>query len=184
MITIILAHPWHGSFNKAIVDTLVSKYKEEGKETQVIDLHQDNFNPSYNEKDLADYNKGISNDPLVHKYQKMLKNSSELILVFPIWWGTMPASLKGFFDKVMLLNFAFNYENGWTTLLNNINKGTVITTSQSSTEFFRNSIEGCVIPQMLESIGIKDTKWYNCENVSKSERSHKTEFLEMLKASL
>lgn len=180
MITVILAHPWHGSFNKAIVDTLVSKYKAEGKEFQIIDLHKDNFNPSYDEKDLANYNKGTSDDPLVLKYQEMLRNTSELILVFPIWWGTMPAILKGFFDKVMLLNFAFNYENGWNPLLG-IDKGAVITTSQSPTAMYKTEIEDCMIPHMLGGIGVSNVKWFNCENVSKSEREHKTQFLNILK---
>lgn len=183
MTTIVLAHPWHGSFNKAIVDTLVSKYKAEGKETQIIDLHKDNFNPAYDENSLANYNKGISTEPLVLKYQEMIRNTSEIIFVFPIWWGTMPAILKGFFDKVMLLNFAFNYENGWTPLLG-IEKSTVITTSQSPTAWYKTVIEDCFIPQTLGGMGITNTKWLNCENVSKSERQHKTDFLEMLKSSL
>lgn len=176
MITIVLAHPWHGSFNKAIVDTLVSKYKEEGKECQIIDLHKDKFNPTYEEKDLANYNKGITDDPIVLKYQEMLKNTSHLIFVFPIWWGTMPAILKGFFDKVMLLNFAFNYENGWTPLLG-IEKGTVITTSQSPTAMYRTVIEETFIPHIMGGIGVSNVSWFNCENVSKSERQHKTDFL-------
>lgn len=179
MITIVLAHPWHGSFNKAIVDTLVSKYKEEGKECQIIDLHKDKFNPSYDEKDLANYNKGTTDDPIVLKYQEMLKNTSHVIFVFPIWWGTMPAILKGFFDKVMLLNFAFNYENGWTPLLG-IEKGTVITTSQSPTAMYKTVIEDTFIPHIMGGIGVSNVSWFNCENVSKSERQYKTDFLTKL----
>ncbi len=179
MITIVLAHPWHGSFNKAIVDTLVSKYKEEGKECQIIDLHKDKFNPSYDEKDLANYNKGTTDDPIVLKYQEILKNTSHVIFVFPIWWGTMPAILKGFFDKVMLLNFAFNYENGWTPLLG-IEKGTVITTSQSPTAMYKTVIEDTFIPHIMGGIGVSNVSWFNCENVSKSERQYKTDFLTKL----
>ena len=67
MKTVIFAHPWNGSFNKAILDKVVEKYQE------------------------------------------ILKNTDELILVFPIWWMLMPAVLKGFFDKVMVKGFA--YEN-------------------------------------------------------------------------
>jgi len=180
MITIILAHPWHGSFNKAILDTLIEKYKNERKEYQIIDLYKDNFRASYTEEELSHYNKGYTNDKTVLKYQEMIRNTSEIVLIFPIWWGTMPAILKGFFDRVMLLDFAFNYQNGWTPLLN-INKGTVITTSQSPTDFFKQTIEHGVIQQMLGSVGVNNVKWYNCDNVSHSPREDKTKFLEMLK---
>ena len=36
------------------------------------------------------------------KYQKHLKESDEIILVFPLWFNNVPAILKGFFDKVLL----------------------------------------------------------------------------------
>ncbi len=44
MVTIIFAHPWHGSFNKAILDTVTSTLEKEKKEYQLIDLNKDNFN--------------------------------------------------------------------------------------------------------------------------------------------
>ena len=52
------------------------------------------------EKALALYSQGKSIDPLVEKYQEILKKTDEIILIFPIWWSSMPAILKGFFDKI------------------------------------------------------------------------------------
>jgi putative NADPH-quinone reductase len=43
--TILLAHPWHGSFNKAIFDTVVNKLTSLNKPYQIIDLNKDGFNP-------------------------------------------------------------------------------------------------------------------------------------------
>lgn len=180
MVTIILDHPWHGSFNKAILDTLAEKYKSEGKEYQVIDLHKDSFNPVYTEKELANYKSGHTDDPLILKYQDMIRKTTEIIFIFPIWWGTLPAMTKGFFDKVMLYNFAFNYENGWNPLLK-INKGAVITTSQSPSEMFKQNIEHGVIGSMLASTGISNVKWYNCSAITSGPKEDKTSFLEMLK---
>lgn len=180
MITLVLAHPWHGSFNKAILDTLVQKYESEKKAYQIIDLHQDNFNATYTQEELANYNKGYTSDKLILKYQEMIRNTTEIIFIFPIWWGTMPAILKGFFDKVMLLNFAFNYENGWTPLLN-INKGAVITTSEGTTDLFKENIETGMIKMMLGGIGITNVKWYNCDAITSSTRDAKIDFLEIIK---
>lgn len=92
----------------------------------------------------------------------------------------MPAILKGFFDKVLLKDIAFNYENGWTPLLN-INRATVITTSDNVTTAFDNSIMNTFVPQMLESVGIMNAKWLNCERVSRESDDYRKEFLKKVK---
>jgi putative NADPH-quinone reductase len=38
--------------------------------------------------------------------------AEHLTLVYPIWWGGIPALLKGFFDRVFLPGFAFKYRKG------------------------------------------------------------------------
>ena len=121
MKTVIFAHPWHGSFNKAILDSVTKKFEEMKESYTIIDLHKDNFDPVMREEDLKLYSEGKFNDPLVGKYQEILKKSDGLVFIFPIWWSTMPAILKGFLDKVFLLNFAYNHGNtGITGHLKNI----------------------------------------------------------------
>ena len=110
MITIVFAHPWHGSFNHAILDAITHKLDKEELRYQIIDLSAEKFNPAMTTDDLRLYSKGETTDPLVQKYKKMLQHTDELIFIFPIWWGMLPASLKGFFDKVLLRGSAFNYD--------------------------------------------------------------------------
>ena len=85
MKTIVFAHPWNGSFNKAILDKVVEKLDETKQKYTIIDLNKDKFNPVMTEEELSLYSQGKSIDPLVKKYQEILKNTDELILVFPIW---------------------------------------------------------------------------------------------------
>ncbi len=98
MVTIVFAHPWHGSFNKAILDTVTTALEERKKEYQVIDLNKENFNPIMTEGELALYSKGQHKDPLVTKYQNMLKKQMKLFLYFP-FGGTIPL----LFLKVFLI---------------------------------------------------------------------------------
>ena len=179
MVTIILAHPWHGSFNKAILDAIVAKYNSENKAYRVIDLNKDKFDPVMTEEDLATYNKGESSDPLVHRYQSIIKNTDEIVFIFPNWWSMMPAILHGFFDKVLLKGFAYSEENGWTPLLD-IQKTTVITTSAAPTATFSDFVEDVFIAKMLNGVGFKNAKWYNCEKILSGGEKHRAEFLRMI----
>ena len=96
--TIIFAHPWSGSFNRAVLNTVMAA----GGNSNLIDLYQDNFNPVMSAPELALYGKGQYIDPLIGRYIAMLKETARAIFIFPIWWYDMPAILRGFFDKVML----------------------------------------------------------------------------------
>lgn len=184
MVTIVLAHPWHGSFNKAILDTITANLSEQNREFQVIDLCKDGFNPVYSEKELSYYSSGKYDDPLVGKYQEMILKTKEIVFIYPIWWSDMPAILKGFFDKVFLKDFAFNYVNGWTPLLN-INKTTVITTSEqetSSLETAGGNRTGHFVKDILPSVGLKNGTWLNCERVTHGSQENREKFLDSLKS--
>lgn len=180
--TIILAHPWHGSFNKAIMDTTVEQFKKMEKEYQIIDLNKENFDPVLREEELSLYSKGEFKDDLVKKYQMMLKDSDELVFIFPIWWFDLPAILKGFIDKVMLKNYAYiEGKYGLKGLLTNIKVTTVITTSEVPTWYLKylvgNPIKRSFIQGTLKGIGIKNVKWLNSSYTTSGTDKRKKSFL-------
>ncbi len=53
-------------------------------------------------------------EPDIRKAQELITWADHLVFVYPIWWGLMPALLKGFFDRVFLPDFAFKYQQGKT----------------------------------------------------------------------
>lgn len=148
------------------MDKVVFSFQQKNKEYQIIDLNKDHFDPVLRESELSLYSKGEHKDENVKKYQSMLKESDELVFIFPIWWYSLPAILKGFIDKVMLKNFAYSegkYE--LKGLLDNIKKTVVITTSQAPTWYLKymvgNPIQGTFIRGTLKGIGLKNVKWLN-----------------------
>jgi len=184
--TIILAHPWHGSFNKAIMDTVVAQLKAKNKEYQIIDLNKDGFNPVLHESDLALFSKGQSNDPMVHEYQEQLRHSDELVFIFPIWWFDMPAILKGFFDKVMLKDFAYQVSStGLKGLLTHVKRTTILTTSEVPTWYLRflsgNPIKATLINRSLKGMGLKNVKWLNSDMTSTGKSARRKAYLERVK---
>ncbi|HCH7935756.1 TPA: NAD(P)H-dependent oxidoreductase [Providencia rettgeri] len=181
MVTIIYAHPWKGSFCQFLLDNITKGLTEKKKDYQVIDLHRDKFNPVLTEEELALYSTGNYIDPLVGKYQEMLKNSSQVIVIFPVWWMGMPAILKGFFDKVMLNGFAWYYNEQQKKLLPllDIPKTTVVTTSEEATKFIIK--EGDPVSDAtfhcMTAVGLKNSKWMNCDYVTQGGNEHRMAFI-------
>lgn len=98
---VIYCHPYDGSFNHAILDTVITGLQRKNVAFQIIDLYAENFIPVYTSAELALFNTGKTLDPLVSRYQKMLKKADRLIFITPVWWNDLPGMLKGFIDKTM-----------------------------------------------------------------------------------
>lgn len=182
---LIIAHPWKGSFNHAIKDQLIKRSSKEGDSLNIIDLYEDEFNPALSQDELERFKEGKAIDLNVIKYQNILKETDELTLIFPIWWNSMPAILKGFLDKVMLKNFAYTEsKKGLVGKLTNINKVTIITTSEAPT-WYINLFKGNFINKTLRKgvftdLGIKRSNWINFPNISTSTMIKRVNFLEKL----
>ena len=101
-ILIILAHPAKKSLCESIANEYYQKLWNEKNTVKLIKLKDLKF-------DLNLY-EGYSEEQLLEKdLQKIQKDilwANHLIFVFPTWWGTYPALLKGFVDRVFLPGFA------------------------------------------------------------------------------
>ena len=116
----------------------------------------------------------------------MLKITDELIFIFPIWWFNIPAILKGFFDKVMLKNFAYKEVNlGLKGLLTYIQKTTVITTSNSPKLYIHflggNPIKGGLIKRVFKDLGISNATWFHCGETKKEALNERKAFIKKVK---
>lgn len=186
MKTIIYTHPYNDSFNHAILNTMTSYFDSNNEAYQIIDLYKDDFNPVLSSVELQQYSTGKVTDPLVTKYQEMISESDELIFIFPIWWHNLPAMLKGFLDKTMLNNFAYNEDNGWSGLLTYIKKATVITTSTVTKDYLitesGDPIQGVFIDRTLSDMGIDPqiNKWIHFGKVNVTTDQIRNEFLHNL----
>ena len=108
-ILVVLAHPRRDSFNAAVAAALLGGLREAGHEPDLADLYAEGFRPALTEADLALYEAG-SVPPDVAAYQERVRRAGGLAFVFPIWWFSMPAAMKGFFDRVFFEGFAFRFK--------------------------------------------------------------------------
>jgi len=130
---IIYAYPSlnaeHGArIFKAVKDTLA----EDKVDFAIIDLYRDKFNPVLSEEEEAQYGKKTNSD--VAYQQTLLKNADAWIFIYPVWWSTPPAILKGYFDRVLAPGFAFKFdEKGAAPLLEGKRALSIRTYSSSAT---------------------------------------------------
>ncbi|MGG0093531.1 NAD(P)H-dependent oxidoreductase [Bacillus altitudinis] len=186
MKTIVYAHPWDGSYNHAIMTSIIENLETKREPFQVIDLYKDGFNPVFTAEELKHFHKGETPYSLVKDYQEKLKQSTELVFIFPVWWWDLPAMLKGFIDKVMLSGFAFIEDQNTGTLkglLTNIKKTTVISTSTTDKDYIEseagNAIQSVFINRTLADLGLKNesTKWIHFSRVNLTTDEKRKQFL-------
>lgn len=104
---IIYAHPNPKSFNHAILETISEELKKKKKEFKVRDLYKIGFNPALSTKDLSAIQNGaVPKD--IEKEQEYIRKADTIVFIFPIWWSSMPAILKGYIDRVFSLKFAYD----------------------------------------------------------------------------
>lgn len=184
MITIVYCHPYDKSFNHSILDAVTKELTDNGREFQVINLYNEHFDPVLGVSDLALYSHGGTTSDQVKHYDEILRKTSHIIFIFPIWWGMMPAMLKGFFDKTFLKGIVYETSpEGSLMPCLSIDRTTVITTSQQSTDVMAPFIDGYLKPLVFETVGMNQVEWFNCDQTSSGSPEHRAAFLaEVLKA--
>jgi len=115
-ILIIQAHPAANSLCHALADAFEAGARaasSEVRRTNLCDLH---FDPILHQG----YKGNQPLEPDLQKLQQDIAWAEHLVFVYPNWWGSMPALLKGFFDRTLLPGFAFKYRPNsslWDKLL-------------------------------------------------------------------
>ena len=179
--TVIFAHPYKGSFNRAILDTVLDTLASKDKSYDLIDLYADKFDPVLNEEDLFLYASGETHDPLVKKYNEILDVTDELVLIFPIWWYDFPAIMKGFFDRVMLEGSAFHEDEAGMHPVRSVGRTLLFTTSSAPTEAlidsFGDTVNRMMIDSTFKAIGWGGCHWENLGTIGASTTAQREAFL-------
>lgn len=111
-IQIIYCHPSQKSYTYEILRQVKSKLKKEGLEFEVTDLYAMNFQTDMSEEEYAREGLGNLDLPIpndVKEEHRKIEKSDCIIFIYPVWWSDCPAKLKGWFDRVYSVGFAYGY---------------------------------------------------------------------------
>ena len=110
---LLLAHPDPGSFNHAVAERVASTLRGLDHEVVVRDLYAEGFRAAMTaEEHLAYQSDQPVLDPLVAEHIADLQRADTLIVVYPTWWSSMPAILKGWCERIMVPGVGFVFDDG------------------------------------------------------------------------
>lgn len=103
-ILILNGHPDHSRLCSALTD----RYQQGAAQAQVtrFDLADMSFDANLQQG----YQQVQPLESDLQAFQQALRDCDHFVLVAPVWWGSVPARLKGLFDRTFLPGFAFRYE--------------------------------------------------------------------------
>lgn len=114
-VLVVDAHPAAGSLCAALADAYAEEVGLEQAPARILRLRDLRFDPVLHGGYRAD--QPLEED--LREAQGLIEAARHLTFVYPSWWGTYPALLKGFLDRTLLPGFAFRMRRGrgWDRLL-------------------------------------------------------------------
>ena len=92
---VIVAHPRDDSLTMCLAHAYVEELAAQGHQHTLHDLYRLEFGP-----------------PEVLQAQQDIESADALTVIYPLWWLSMPAILKGYIDRVFARGFAFESRQG------------------------------------------------------------------------
>ena len=181
-ILVINGHPDRESF----CFELAKQYKKgasfSGADCKIINLIDLEFSPilKYGFRKKTELETDLIN------IQNDILESNHLVFVYPTWWGTQPALLKGFIDRVFLPKFAFKYrENSllWDKLLKGKTARLIVT--MDTPKWYYNFVykrpgHNSMKKGILEFCGIKPVKITTLSPIKSSNESKRAKWLKQI----
>ncbi|MFC4476099.1 NAD(P)H-dependent oxidoreductase [Flavobacterium chungangensis] len=153
-ILIVYAHPSKKSYTFQVLERLKLALNTEKWNVEISDLFASNFvsdmsEEEYEREGFAKTKLSISTDVLAE--QEKIEKADCIIFLYPVWWSDCPAKLKGWFDRVYSVGYAYG-QNETSRKMKTIPYGLVICTAGHPNEFLH-EIE---IAQSMEKIMLED----------------------------
>ena len=109
LIQVVHSHPLEDSFNHSLFHTIVETLRSR-HEVIATDLDRERFSPVMTEAERRSYYSEPYAEEGVASLIGQLRRIDGIIFCFPHWWFSMPAMLKGYFDRVWAPGTAFAHD--------------------------------------------------------------------------
>ncbi|MES2949518.1 MAG: NAD(P)H-dependent oxidoreductase [Pseudomonadota bacterium] len=107
-VLVILGHASNTSFSAALADTYAQAAQAAGHTVRVLRLADLQFDATLHGSNP--HHQALEPDLLAA--QDSIAWANHIAWVFPVWWGSVPALLKGFLDRAFTSGWAYKFNKG------------------------------------------------------------------------
>lgn len=109
---IVVAHPDANSLTHKIAASVADGVAASGNSFEIADLAAEGFDPRFNASDIATFQGRAPAADDIAAEQARIDRSDTLVLVYPVYWWSMPGLLKGWIDRVFMNGWAYDEPPG------------------------------------------------------------------------
>jgi len=134
-IFILLGHTDPATLSGALADSYEKAARSAGHNIRRQNISDMQFDPILH----AGYKAIQELEPDLKAFQENVRWAEHIVIVYPIWWSSMPALLKGLFDRAWLPHFAFIFADHGLTWQKSLKGRTarIITSANSASWMLR-----------------------------------------------
>ncbi len=159
-ILILNGHPAQATLSQAMAEHYFDAATAQGHDVKLMAIKDMAFDADYG---FAGYSQHKPLEPDVQGFLDALNWAEHFVLISPMWWGGLPAKLKGLIDRSFLPGKVFDSRGkGLPKPLLTGRSGRVILTSDSPWWYFRFFLNRPLYwqlrKQILEFVGIKPVR--------------------------
>lgn len=126
---VVAAHPAEDSFTMGLTRTYAAELEKLGHRQLTCDLYRMGFDPVLAADELLPVSADHPVSADVRKAQDDIRAADVLTVIYPLWWLSMPAMMKGYIDRIFARGFAYESHNGVVRGLLSGKKAVLITIS-------------------------------------------------------
>lgn len=113
-ILIVVCHPSKKSYVFRILEQLKQELVQKNIDVEVSDLYAMNFRSDMTKEEYE--REGFSKTDLpipidVLQEHEKINRADCIVFLYPVWWSGCPAKLKGWFDRVFCIGYAYKQKD-------------------------------------------------------------------------
>ena len=182
-VFVFCGNPVEGSFCSEIARRYVASATAAGHACRAMAVGEMKFDPNLR----YGYHQRMELEPDLLAAQEGIRWAEHLVFIYPTWWGSMPALMKGFVDRTFLPEFAFRYKPGsvfWDKLLKGRSARLIVT--MDAPWWWDTIVNGAtsrhtMAAPILKFSGVRPVKQTVFDQVRKSTPEKRAKWLEFVK---